>query len=182
MQTQTLSWPNWLPRVLWVRRECPLCTSIQFRTEEPASLDRALRVLAMRRVRCVNCWRRYYWFARVGSRQRNMTPRCTTQRAWRRCRSDVGRACSLSLDSLLRPDPIIVQRRQFNGEATPQPAIRSPNPSVKDGQKQKMITVTKVPEKKAPMKRSWKTTSIAKAQPALSGTVPTGPVAAPARS
>ena len=58
---------DWLPRILLIRRECPLCTSIRFRTEDPTSLDRALRVLAMRRVRCVNCWRRYYWFVRVGA-------------------------------------------------------------------------------------------------------------------
>jgi hypothetical protein len=67
METPTLSWPNWLPRMLWIRRECPLCTSVEFRSEDHGGLDRTLRILAMRRVRCVNCWRRYYWFARVGS-------------------------------------------------------------------------------------------------------------------
>jgi hypothetical protein len=67
METQSLSWPSWLPRVLWIRRKCPLCTSVQFRAEEPSYPDKALRVLAMRRVRCVNCWRRYYWFSIVGS-------------------------------------------------------------------------------------------------------------------
>jgi hypothetical protein len=44
-----------------------------------------------------------------------------------------------------------------------------------------MVKVTKVPEKKAPQKRSWKTTVTSKAQPALSGKVPNAPVAAPAR-
>ena len=44
-----------------------------------------------------------------------------------------------------------------------------------------MVEVTKIPEKKAPLKRSWKTTVTSKAQPALSGKVPDGPVAAPAR-
>jgi hypothetical protein len=67
METPTLSWPNWLPRMLWIRRECPLCTSVEFRSEDHGGLDRTLRILAMRRVRCVNCWRRYYWFVRVGS-------------------------------------------------------------------------------------------------------------------
>src|ERR1700758_5158522 len=67
METQNLSWPGWLPRVLWLRRECPLCTSVEFCAEDSRPLDRALRILAMRRVRCVNCWRRYHWFARVGS-------------------------------------------------------------------------------------------------------------------
>jgi hypothetical protein len=44
-----------------------------------------------------------------------------------------------------------------------------------------MVEITKVPEKKAPLKRSWKTTVTSKAQPALSGNVPDGPVATPAK-
>ena len=67
METQSLSWPSWLPRVLWIRRQCPLCTSVEFRAEDSGPLDRTLRILAMRRVRCVNCWRRYYWFSKAGS-------------------------------------------------------------------------------------------------------------------
>jgi hypothetical protein len=67
MKTESLCWPNWLPRVLWVRRECPRCTSFEFRAEDFGPLDRTLRIFAMRRVRCVNCWRRYYWFTRVGN-------------------------------------------------------------------------------------------------------------------
>lgn len=44
-----------------------------------------------------------------------------------------------------------------------------------------MIEVTRIPEKKAPVKRPRKATATSKAQPALSGKVPDGPVAAPAR-
>jgi hypothetical protein len=45
-----------------------------------------------------------------------------------------------------------------------------------------MITVTKVAEKKAPVKRSWKTTTTAKAQSTFSGKLPAGPVAVPPKS
>jgi hypothetical protein len=48
-------------------------------------------------------------------------------------------------------------------------------------EKSEMVEITKIPEKKAPLKRSWKTTVTSKAQPALSGKVPDGPVAAPAK-
>ncbi len=59
-------WPIWMPRILWLRRECPLCTSIEFRAGEAGPFDSVLRILALRRVRCVNCWRKYYWFVRMG--------------------------------------------------------------------------------------------------------------------
>jgi hypothetical protein len=45
----------------------------------------------------------------------------------------------------------------------------------------RMVEITKIPEKKAPLKRSWKTTATSKVQPALSGKVPDEPVAAPAK-
>jgi hypothetical protein len=44
-----------------------------------------------------------------------------------------------------------------------------------------MVEVTKIPGKKIPLNRPWKTTVTSKAQPALSGRVPDGPVAAPAK-
>ena len=56
-------WPSSLPRILWRRRECPLCSSIEFKAAERHPLDPLLRVFALFPVRCVNCWRRYYWFA-----------------------------------------------------------------------------------------------------------------------
>jgi hypothetical protein len=59
-----LQWPNSVPRILWVRRECPRCTSIEFQTADSHSLDRLLRLVALSPTRCVNCWRRYYWFAK----------------------------------------------------------------------------------------------------------------------
>jgi hypothetical protein len=51
----------YFPKLLW--RVCPLCSSVKFKTAESYPFDRPLRLLALRPVRCVNCWRRYYWFA-----------------------------------------------------------------------------------------------------------------------
>jgi hypothetical protein len=51
-----------LPRVLWTRRQCPLCGSIRFEAAESVHLDGLLVLFMLRPVRCINCWRRYYWF------------------------------------------------------------------------------------------------------------------------
>jgi hypothetical protein len=63
MDVAGLNWPNRLPRLLWMRRQCPLCSSIQFQLAETESLDVLFGLFGLRPVRCVNCWRRYYWFA-----------------------------------------------------------------------------------------------------------------------
>jgi hypothetical protein len=54
-----------LPRIPQIlnSKQCPLCSSIEFREDVPQPLDRLLRFFAFRPVRCVNCWRRYYQFA-----------------------------------------------------------------------------------------------------------------------
>lgn len=31
MNVEAMTWPNWLPRVLWIRRMCPRCKSLQFK-------------------------------------------------------------------------------------------------------------------------------------------------------
>ena len=64
MNTASLNWPGRLPRLLLIRRECPLCSSIEFRTAESHPLDTLLALFALRPVRCVNCWRRYYWLSK----------------------------------------------------------------------------------------------------------------------
>jgi hypothetical protein len=64
MNSSRLNWANRLPRLLWFRRQCPLCTSIVFETAESQSLDGPLALFALYPFRCVNCWRRYYWFAK----------------------------------------------------------------------------------------------------------------------
>jgi hypothetical protein len=60
-------WPNWLPRMLWFRRACPCCNSVQFKPGEARSLDGLLAMFALRPVRCMFCWRRYYWFSFRGA-------------------------------------------------------------------------------------------------------------------
>ena len=60
------TWPSWLPRMLWFRRACPCCNSVQFKPGEARSLDGLLAMFALRPVRCMFCWRRYYWFSLRG--------------------------------------------------------------------------------------------------------------------
>lgn len=55
-----LRWPRSIPRILWLRRQCPCCMSIEFQTADSYFLDRLLRLVALSPIRCVNCWRRYY--------------------------------------------------------------------------------------------------------------------------
>jgi len=59
-----LTWPSSIPRLLWMRRKCPLCSSIRFQTADSHSLDWLLGLIAFSPIRCANCWRRYYWFAK----------------------------------------------------------------------------------------------------------------------
>jgi hypothetical protein len=54
-------WPQWAPRVLWMRRVCPCCNSVEFKQAEAHPFDGVLRLFALRPVRCKFCWRRFYW-------------------------------------------------------------------------------------------------------------------------
>jgi len=54
---------SWLSRVLWFRRSCPCCDSTKFKPGELRSFDGLLALFALRPVRCMFCWRRYYWFS-----------------------------------------------------------------------------------------------------------------------
>ena len=63
MSNDTMTWPSWLPRVLWFFRKCPRCTSVEFKPAELRSFDGLLGMFALRPVRCMFCWRRYYWFS-----------------------------------------------------------------------------------------------------------------------
>ena len=59
---------RWLGKflgLLWFGQKCPLCTSMLFAEAEHRSLDRLLALLALHPVRCVNCFRRYYCFAKA---------------------------------------------------------------------------------------------------------------------
>jgi hypothetical protein len=62
MNAATMTWPNWLPRVLF-RRACPCCNSLQFKPGELHAFDGLFAMIALRPVRCMFCWRRYYWFS-----------------------------------------------------------------------------------------------------------------------
>lgn len=64
MNRAGLNWPGRLPRLLWIRRVCPLCSSYEFKEAESQLLDGLLGIFSLHPIRCVNCWRRYYWFAK----------------------------------------------------------------------------------------------------------------------
>lgn len=66
MPAECLNWPNWLPRLLWIRRKCPRCNSVKFKLAELRPMDGLLSMFLLRPVRCMFCWRRYYWFALRG--------------------------------------------------------------------------------------------------------------------
>jgi len=63
MSAATMPWPNWLPRVLWGQRKCPCCDSVRFKPAELRVYDSLLGMFALRPVRCLFCWRRFYWFS-----------------------------------------------------------------------------------------------------------------------
>ena len=63
MNFSNRNWPDWIPHFVWLRRECPRCNSIKFKAAERRPVDSLLQMFALRPVRCMFCWRRYYWFA-----------------------------------------------------------------------------------------------------------------------
>jgi hypothetical protein len=63
MHTTRWNWPNPLPQVIWTKHECPRCNSVEFKPAELRSFDALLSMFGLRPVRCMFCWRRYYWFA-----------------------------------------------------------------------------------------------------------------------
>ena len=64
MNSWRLNWPTRIPRLLWFRRQCPLCTSIVFESAELQSFDGLWAVFTLFSFRCVNWWRRYYCFGK----------------------------------------------------------------------------------------------------------------------
>lgn len=63
MNIAAMTWPLWLPRVLWLRRRCPCCKSVAFKPAELRPYDGILGLFFLRPVRCKFCWRRYYWIS-----------------------------------------------------------------------------------------------------------------------
>jgi hypothetical protein len=63
MNPEARPWPNWLPRVLLLKRACPVCNSVKFKSAELRPIDGLLSMFALRPIRCMFCWRRYYWLS-----------------------------------------------------------------------------------------------------------------------
>ncbi len=59
--------PAWMPRLLWIRRECPWCNSLKFKQAELRPIDSLLSLFALHPVRCMFCWRRCYWIGLHGA-------------------------------------------------------------------------------------------------------------------
>ena len=53
--------PKWVPRLPLIWRACPACNSLKFKQAELRPFDGLLSLFALRPVRCMFCWRRYYW-------------------------------------------------------------------------------------------------------------------------
>jgi len=66
MRLRDLNWHHGIPKFLVIRERCPLCRATEFQMSLSSPITRGLRFLAIRRVRCMNCWRRYYWL-KIGS-------------------------------------------------------------------------------------------------------------------
>ena len=67
MNVATMTWPDWLPRILWSRRACPCCNSVQFKPSALRRFEGLIAVFGLRPIRCMFCWRRYYWFSLRGA-------------------------------------------------------------------------------------------------------------------
>ena len=63
MSAESISWPTWLPHVLWIRRKCPSCTCTEFKPAETRAVDALLAMFLLRPIRCTWCWRRFYWLS-----------------------------------------------------------------------------------------------------------------------
>jgi len=59
-----LNFHNGLPRMLVLRELCPVCRATEFQTSMSHPLTSLLALFSIRPVRCMNCWRRYYWLTR----------------------------------------------------------------------------------------------------------------------
>ena len=52
---------NKLSRILWKQPECPICTSIEFRTPLHRPIHNLLRLVNLVPLQCMNCFRYFYW-------------------------------------------------------------------------------------------------------------------------
>ncbi len=58
------SWAPWLPLIM---RKCPSCNSVKFKAAELRPFDQFLVLLGLHPVRCLFCWRRFYWISLRGA-------------------------------------------------------------------------------------------------------------------
>ena len=63
MSSTSRNRPEWMPQLLGFRRKCPRCNSVKFKQAELRLLDGLLGMFALHPVRCMFCWRRYYWIS-----------------------------------------------------------------------------------------------------------------------
>ncbi len=59
--------PNWAPWLPLLRRKCPCCNSVKFKAAELRPVDAVLGLFLLRPVRCMFCWRRFYWVSLRGA-------------------------------------------------------------------------------------------------------------------
>jgi hypothetical protein len=57
-----MNWCNGIPRLVVVNERCPLCHATEFQISMSHPLTNFFSAFWLHRVRCMNCWRRYYWF------------------------------------------------------------------------------------------------------------------------
>jgi hypothetical protein len=67
MRISSRNWPDWLPHPLCIRRRCLRCNSVRYKPAELHWFDNLLAMFALRPVRGMFCWRRYYWFTLRGA-------------------------------------------------------------------------------------------------------------------
>ena len=50
-----------------IQRKCPSCASVKFKPAELRPYDGLLALFWLRPVRCLFCWRRFYWVSLRGA-------------------------------------------------------------------------------------------------------------------
>ena len=59
--------PSWVPPMPLLRHKCPRCKSVKFKAAELRSFDSLLSLFFLHPVRCMFCWRRFYWLSLRGA-------------------------------------------------------------------------------------------------------------------
>lgn len=67
MNDSSWTWPAWAPQLPLLRHKCPRCNSVRFKAAELRPFDSLLVMFALHPVRCLFCWRRFYWVSLHGA-------------------------------------------------------------------------------------------------------------------